>query len=271
MNHNDVVQGHLSDVPQMTICLRAQAGWPVTGKEEVRAMARKYLFADESGNFDFKDHHRYPGASKYFAVGTILFDNEEDRKALARDMLDLRHTMIDNGLPLNGSFHATEDKQAVRDGVFEVLSRNEFKADVTILEKARAQPHLYSSDDRFFQYAWYFHFKYFARGYFQPDDDLTVMTATLGTKAKQRLFRESVENVISQFTDFRVKRRVLSHPCASDFGLQAADYVLWAVMRDVEGGDDRARRLIEAKIASVYQPFDRGPVYYYGPKAVRSA
>ncbi len=32
-------------------------------------MARKYLFADESGNFDFRDPGRYSGATKYFSSG----------------------------------------------------------------------------------------------------------------------------------------------------------------------------------------------------------
>jgi hypothetical protein len=233
-------------------------------------VARKYLFADESGNFDFRDHVKYPGATKHFAVGTILFDTEDDRRALEVDLLDLRHEMIDNGLPIDGEFHATQDKQPVRDGVFEVLAKHNFRVDVTILEKAKAMPHVRRTPEYFYKHAWYYHFKYFAGRSFAPDDDLTVMTASLGTKAKQRLFREAVEDVVTQCTDFRVKRRVIAHPSASDLGLQAADYTLWAVMRDVEGGDNRSRVLIEEKIRSVFQLFGRGNTYHYGPKAKKS-
>ena len=230
-------------------------------------MAHKYLFADESGNFDFKDHTKNRGATQYFAVGTILFEEETHRVALQRDLHDLRYEMIHNGLPLKGAFHATEDKQAVRDGVFEVLARHKFIVDVTILEKAKSQPHIRRSDEHFYKHAWFYHLKYFADRSFQPDDDLTVICSTLGTKKRQRLFREAVEDVVTQCCDIRVKRRVVAHPCATDVCLQAADYALWAVMRDVEQGDDRSRRLIEDKIRSSFQLFARGNRYYYGPKA----
>ena len=73
--------------------------------------------------------------------------------------------------------------------------------------------------------------------------------------------------MVTQCCDIRVKRRVVAHPCATDVCLQAADYALWAVMRDVEQGDDRSRRLIEDKIRSSFQLFARGNRYYYGPKA----
>jgi hypothetical protein len=230
-------------------------------------MARKYLFADESGNFDFRDYTTNNGATRYFAVGTILFEEEEHRVALARDLHDLRYELIHNGLPFTGSFHATEDQQVVRNAVFEVLARHRFTVDVTILEKAKAQPRIRRSDEGFYKYAWYYHFKYFARRSFQPDDDLTVICSTLGTKRRQRFFREAVEDVVTQCCDFEVTRRVLAHPCGSDVCLQAADYALWAVMRDVEHGDDRSRRLIKDKIRSNFQLFAWGNTYYYGPEA----
>lgn len=229
-------------------------------------MARKFLFADESGNFDFRDHTTNPGATRYFAVGTILFEEEEHRVALQRGLHDLRYDMIRNGLPLDGAFHATEDKQVVRDGVFEVLARHEFTVDVTILEKAKAHPRIRRSDEGFYKHAWFYHLKYFADRSFQPDDDLTVICSTLGTKKRQRLFREAVEDVVTQCCDLRVKRRVVAHPCATDVCLQAADYALWAVMRDIEQGDDRSRRLIKDKIRSNFQLFGWGSKYYYGPK-----
>jgi hypothetical protein len=231
-------------------------------------MARKYLYADESGNFDFRDHTTNRGATRYFAVGTILFEEDEHRVALERALLHLRNEMIHDGLPLkNGVFHATEDQQVVRDAVFEVLARHQFKVDVTILEKAKAQPHIRQSEEGFYKYAWFYHMKYFGNRSFEPDDDLTVICSTLGTKKRQRLFREAVEDVVTQCCDFRVKRRVVALPCASDVCLQAADYALWAVMRDVEQGDDRSRRLIKKKIRSNFQLFGLGNRYYYGPNA----
>ena len=50
----------------------------------------------------------------------------------------------------------------------------------------------------------------------------------------------------------------------ADVVLQAADYVLWAVMREVERGDKRSRVLIEDKVRSVYDLWSRGGKHYYG-------
>ena len=57
-------------------------------------------------------------------------------------------------------FHATEDRNEVRSEVFDFISRNEgIRADATLLEKSKAQPHIRSSNDAFYKYAWFHHFK----------------------------------------------------------------------------------------------------------------
>ena len=149
-------------------------------------VGRTYVFADESGNFDFRDPRRFPGATMYFAVGTILLNGQDDRRRLERDLLDLRHEMVDEGLPFTGECHATEDKQVVRDRVFDVLSRHTFTVDVTVVEKAHVPSELRTSEAVFYQHVWFHHFDAIARKTFTAGDDVTVLTATLGTKAKQR-------------------------------------------------------------------------------------
>lgn len=234
-------------------------------------MARKYLFADESGNFDFRDHARNQGATRYFAVGTLLISGDDAVQALRSDLLALRDTLARNGNPHHGPFHCTEDPQDVRDAVFDVLQNHDFKVDVTILEKAKAQPQTRTSNPVFYQYAWFYHFKWFANSYFQPQDELMVVSAALGTKRTRAAFRSAVESVVRQCCNWNVKKEFGHWEAASDPALQAVDYVLWAVMRDIERGDKRSRRLIEDKIASVYDLWSWGSKYYYGPNANRTA
>lgn len=228
-------------------------------------MPRKYLFADESGNFDFRPHEQCRGATKYFAVGTLMMEGEAAVQSLRGDLLNLRDTLCIAGQPQHGPFHCTTDQQAVRDKVFEVLQDHDFKIDVTILEKAKAQPHVRATDERFYQTAWYFHFKHFSARYFKPDDDLLVVPASLGTKKTRRAFRSAVEDVVQQCCSWQVPRAFGHWDSASDPALQAVDYALWAVMRQVERGDDRSRMLIEDKIASVFDLWSVGTRYYYGP------
>lgn len=235
-------------------------------------MATKYLFADESGNFDFRCHIQHRGGpTRYFAVGTLLMEGDDNVQALRNDLLSLRDTLVRNGTPHHGPFHCTEDAQEVRDAVFEVLQGHEFKVDVTVLEKAKAQPHTRTDDARFYKYAWFYHFKYFSNRYFRPQDELLVVSAGLGTKKTKAAFRGAVEDVVRQCCNWKVKKQFGHWDSASDPALQAVDYALWAVMRDVERDDSRSRELIDDKIASVYDLWSRGKTYYYGPNAAKSA
>src|SRR6185436_14965321 len=98
-------------------------------------MARIHVFADESGDFDFS---RTPGASRYFTVTTMVAGDFGVGAALA----DLRRNLAWEGQGLNSEFHAANDRQAVRDRVFVLLTGHSFRIDCTILEKAKAHARL---------------------------------------------------------------------------------------------------------------------------------
>lgn len=51
---------------------------------------QKYLFADESGNFDFSANK---GATQYFAVGTLMIVGEDKMRALRDDLANLRYEL----------------------------------------------------------------------------------------------------------------------------------------------------------------------------------
>jgi hypothetical protein len=95
----------------------------------------RYVFADEAGNFDFS---RNSGASRYFVLTTIALSDCD----VGNRLLDLRRTIGWKGMHLGAVFHASEDPQAVRDEVFDLLVAADFRIDATILEKSKAQPHI---------------------------------------------------------------------------------------------------------------------------------
>ena len=96
---------------------------------------RTYIYADESGNFDFS---LKSGASRYFILTTVTMTD----LTAENELLELRRELAWEGLALRDGFHATEDKQAVRDRVFEILVRHNFVVDATIVEKRKAQPNI---------------------------------------------------------------------------------------------------------------------------------
>lgn len=237
-------------------------------------MASQFLFVDESGNFDFRwpTGHRGGGPTRYFAVGSLVVESERELRRLRRDLESLRDDLTRRGVQLDAKgFHCTTDSQVVRDEVFAVLAKHPFKVDVTILDKPKAQPQTRRDDATFYKYAMYYHLKFFAKRYFKAGDDLTVVSASIGTKKTRKSFEAAVLDVVDQCCDVGVTWCTAHRDSASDPALQAVDYALWAVMRDFERGDGRARALIEDKIHSVYNLWSLGSTYYYGPKAKKSA
>lgn len=218
-------------------------------------MTRIYLFADESGNFDFS---RKEGASKYFIVTTITADSCDVGDAL----IGLRRDLAFEGMGLETAFHATTDRQAVRDRVFPVVAASGIRVDSTILEKALSNPSTRLTDESFYKLAWYLHLKYVAPRVATPHDELLVVAASVGTKKRRATFHAAVRDVVEQVSP-TLTYQVASWEAISDPCLQVADYVSWAIQRRWEQNDRRSYDLIKHLVHSEFKPFDSGIVSYY--------
>lgn len=75
---------------------------------------------------------------------------------------DAADSTPERGHGTDSEFHATTDAQAVRDRVFGVLQAHDFRIDATVLEKAKANPHTRSTEERFYKLAWWLHMKHVA-------------------------------------------------------------------------------------------------------------
>lgn len=216
-------------------------------------MGRVYLFSDEAGNFDFRTGR---GATKYFILGTVVMTDTD----VGHELIELRRELAWQGVGLESCFHATEDKQVVRDAVFDVLDGADFRADFTVFEKSKTQPHRQNMEG-FYKLAWFMHMKHVGPKVIGRRDEVLVVAASLGTKKRRRAIRLGIEDVISQVTPRPWE--VAFWPADSDPCLQVADYCTWAVQRKWEGGDDRSYKRIENKIATEYDIFWWGNHHYY--------
>src|SRR5262245_37811922 len=116
-------------------------------------MPRKFIFTDEAGDFAFK---RGPNVPNYFIVCSVTLDTCD----VGETLLKLRRQLAWEKAPIGDYFHAAEDKQVVRDRVFEAIRHERFRIDATILEKAKARPHVRASNETLYKYAWWYHFKH---------------------------------------------------------------------------------------------------------------
>ena len=220
------------------------------------AVARVHLFADEAGNFDFS---RNAGASRFFILTTVAFPEGHD--ALATSLRALRFELAWEGVDFRREFHATDDTQAVRDRVFEVLAAHDFRVDATILEKPKARPAIRQSEERFYRTAWAFHLRNVLPGLLPENAELHVIAASVGTGGKRRELLRGLERAVRDSTS--AAAHVAFWPAATEFCLQAADYCAWAIQRKWERGDQRSYALIRAAIAREIDLFRDGSGEFY--------
>jgi len=224
-------------------------------------MSRLFLFADEAGCFNFS---RKVGASKYFIVCTISC---RECSKLGAAMLDLRRELIWEKAPILEYFHASEDRQAVRDRVFSLLQQHDFSVQATIMEKSKAIPRIRTTNHLFYQYGWFYHFKHIASkvmpmAIIPPVRELQITAASVGTKKEQVVFTAAVDDVAKQIVKNREYKtsfcRSVADPC-----LQAADYCTWAIQKKWEKGNTLSYDLIKDRINHEADMWAHGSVHHY--------
>lgn len=217
----------------------------------------KFVFTDEAGCMTFA---KGPNISRYFLICTVQMDD----CVLGAKVLNLRRRLAWNGLHLDADqFHATTDPEEVRDAMFDLLAKNQFRVDATLLEKSKAQPQLREDELKFYKHAWFFHFKAIGPRLLDPADNrLMLQTASIGTRKKRKVFLSAINDVVQQSipgTEFRCS----FWPSSTDPCLQVADYFAWAIQRAWEKGDRRRLEQIQDKVATQYDLFRSGKTHYY--------
>jgi hypothetical protein len=96
-----------------------------------------YIFVDEGGNFDFSR-----GGTSHFTLSCL---SRERPFPDYSEFIGLKYDLVEQGMDIE-YFHASEDKQAVRDLVFQIIQRNlvGMRVDALIVEK-RKTAHCYES------------------------------------------------------------------------------------------------------------------------------
>ena len=220
---------------------------------------RTYIYADESGNFDFSSQ---PQATRYFMLVSVALE-ENAIAPLENDLRHLQRELAWESLSLPNGFHATNDKQYVRNRVFAVLSRHDFRIDATLIEKRKVNPSLRNTAERFYGFAWYAHLRGLATTIGISYDE-TLITAASITRKMTAAFCAEVRIAERRLPPSAVMKCAISDASSNPM-LQVADYCAWALRRkwEREPPDTRSYAWINSKIATEYARFGSSSTLYY--------
>lgn len=215
-----------------------------------------YVYLDEAGNFDFSEK-----GTRYFMLGSVALERPFGFHTL---LAELRFDLLEQGLDIE-RFHASDDKQATRNLVFEVIREclPALRIDATIAEKRKTGPAL-RADDQFYPKMLGYHLRYLLEHTRITDyERVVVVTDTLPMQSKRKLIEKAVKQTLADMLPSDVPYQVLHHDSRSALGLQVADYCTWAIYRKWDRGDERSYKVIEPAVRSEFDIFRTGTRWYY--------
>ena len=211
-----------------------------------------YIFLDEAGNFDFSTN-----GTKYFLLGAIT---KERPFHAYKEMTELKYNLAELGVDLE-YFHASENAQKVRDGVFGIIEKNltGIRIDALIAEKSRVPLEVRSEEQFYARLLGDLLKQILAAQDLTLFKEILVFTDTIPVNKKRSMVEKAAKTTLAKQLPANGRYRLLHHNSKSNLDLQIADYCTWAIYRKWNGGDMRSYRHIQPAIASEIQ--------FFGPEA----
>lgn len=231
-----------------------------------------FIFLDESGNLDFSEH-----GTRYFSLTALCtFEPANGRDAL----MHLHYSLADSGICLE-CFHATENKQDVRDKVFTCISLmpDQFHVHTVIAEKSKAHPSLYrkwikkkgqkmlaKDETRFYDLLCRTLLKFiFSHPRYDGARRIVVMLSSIFTHERMKAIEGTLKARLHEHTD--VPFSIFFRSNKSDLNCQIADYCGWAIFIKWERDERRSYDLICNRLKSEFEIFRLGEVHHYKAKS----
>jgi len=223
-----------------------------------------YIFIDESGDFNFTAS----GTRHYTFTAVITPTPYDSVEAITR----LRHEILSGDIlscinlgylenHLCHLFHATEDKQPVRDLFFELIGHMGcFQANSIVIRKYRTNPTLREPHvfyPRFLGSLLDYVFKAYRYS------KLCIFVDGTPVNKQKKLFINTIKSEIVKKGP-KTPFRIYFPTSASNCFLQITDYVNWAIFRKWEDGDTRSYDLIRGLLERPeLDAFRSGDMDYY--------
>ncbi|MEQ9308017.1 MAG: DUF3800 domain-containing protein [Balneolaceae bacterium] len=215
-----------------------------------------YVFLDESGNLDFSK-----SGSEHFIITSLLLERPFP---CYNDLIELRYDLLELGHELE-LFHATEDRQMVRNKVFEIINANlnEIRLDSLIVRKRRTATVLQGYKKFYPEMVGYLLRFVLKKIEMNEYDQIIVVTDTIPLQKKKSIIEGETKRVLKELIPKEKEFKVMHHSSKSNVSLQVVDYCCWAIFRKWERNDTRSYDLIREALASEFDIFRNGKINYY--------
>ncbi len=217
-----------------------------------------YIFLDEGGNFDFSVK-----GTHYFTFTSIAVSRPFP---LNNQIASLRFDLIEQGYNLE-YFHASENKQVVRDAVFALIRQdlNNLHADSLVIEKCKTGPAL-RPIEKFYPKMLGYLLRYVLKNRLDTDkhSEVIVISDRIPVNRKRNAVEKAVKLTMSEILSSGIRYRLLYHDSKSAALLQVADYIInWAIYRKWNSDDHRSYQIISSAIRSEFDIFRLGKLKWY--------
>jgi hypothetical protein len=209
-----------------------------------------YAFLDESGEYSF--HAKSSKFLVYAAVVTAM------PTLFSHEFAELKYELLSRGLCLD-RFHASCDKQFVRDRVFALLADSpHFAIHSIVVRKNRVNPILHKFG--IYSIAYRTMLRYLAGG--GKIDSLHLIVDTVPDTSQQAALKITLARRAAEALG-KIPFSIDHHSSLAHALLQAADYCAWAIWKKWQSNEERPYRLIQNKIRNEFDLFEKGDTEYF--------
>lgn len=222
-----------------------------------------YMYLDEAGNFDFS-----PKGSKHFIMTCVVMNRPFGH---VQELSAVKYDCLEDGIDPKKckdahKFHAAEDKQTVRDSVFEVIEKHldDISIYSVIIRKNKTNPSIRDQATLYLKvFKWLVGYV-FSHEYFDEADGIVIVTDSIPVKKKLSDLRSALKKYMNERSArMGIPYRLYHHRSESDVNLQVADYCCWAIQRKWERNDARSYEIIQEAIKGEGDLFKGGDMVYY--------
>lgn len=211
-----------------------------------------FVFVDESGNLDFS-----PSGTRFYVLAAVATTNPILSASLLQE-LKYKHLRSSDDIEI---FHASEDRQRVRNEVIETIStmKNMIHVHYIYAQKNKTHPKIQDAPAFYAKLGaaiMKFIIGYRSDGY---DKVIIIFDKCLRGKAQSAFLKE----VKPKLKTLGKPYQIYFHRVLSDFNGQIADYCAWSKYVSLEKGEMRPITAIQGVEASSFDLFERGRTEYY--------